>query len=341
MVLQLVMPHVGSCLPADLAGGGGAGDVMPISITKPVGQGPLARNLPEDVRTIQDALNQVTQKGIAGGPVPLLVVDGLIGPKTNAAILKFQREQVKTINPDGLVEPGKQTILKLNELVAPISRADLNAKLAKALPIAKAALAAAIANLRAVISQGPAPGPSAIAADRLNRHFALNKLNAAAQSDARVTLFETYSEMALVINEPTLFDIFGTNDAFDVDKANAKIALTTSQGVFEPAQDENGDPNKARRIRLGLGFFAPNVTANFAAHIIVHELTHFTGRRDGQRIVDNGRGWFDDVFIKPLSPAARLTNADSYASFAEECRSNSSAKPPFVKTAPGGLGGAR
>lgn len=340
MGLQLVMPAVGSCLPAGAASGG-EGDITPIAITKPVGQGPLARNLPEDVRTIQDALNQVTAKGETGGPMPPLVVDGLIGPKTNGAIVKFQRERVKTINPDGLVEPGKQTILKLNEIVAPVSKFDLNAKLAVALPIARASLAAAIANLRAVITQGPAPGASAVAADRLNRHFAIGTLNASQQSEARVTLFETYSEMALVVNDPQLFDMFGTIDAFDVDKANAKIALTTSQGVFEPITDEAGEPNKARRIRMGLGFFAPSVTPQFAAYIIVHELAHFTGRRDGQRIGDNGRGWFDDVFIKPLSANARLTNADSYASFAEECRTNSAAKPPFVRTAPGGLGGAR
>lgn len=339
-MLQLVMPAVGSCVPSGQSRNG-AGDVTPISIAKPVGQGPLARNLPDDVRTIQDALNQVTQKGVAGGPMPLLVVDGLIGPKTNAAIVKFQREQVKTINPDGLVEPGKQTILKLNELVAPVSKFDLNGKLAVALPIVRASLAAAIANLRAVISQGPAPGPSAVAADRLHRHFAIDTLNASRQSEARVTLFETYSEMGLVVNDPQLFDMFGAIDAFDVDKANAKIALTTSQGVFEPVTDETGQLNPARRIRMGLGFFAPNVTPPFAAYIIVHELAHFTGRRDGQRIADNGRGWFDDIFIKPLSANARLTNADSYASFAEECRANSPAKPPFVRTAPGGLGGAR
>jgi len=83
------------------------------------------------------------------------------------------------------------------------------------------------------------------------------------------------------------------------------------------------------------------VTTDFAAFILIHELAHFTSRRDGQIIDDNGRGWFDDTFIKPLSAAQRLLNADSYASFAHECRTGSAAKPPFVRTAPGGLGGAR
>ncbi len=331
----LVMPAVGSCVPMATLPTGAAG---PIAIEKPVGRGPLARNVPADVRIIQDALNQVTVKGEAGGPMPLLAVDGIKGPKTQAAIDNFQRVQVKAINPDGLVEPGKQTILRLNEIVAPLSKFDLNAKLAAALPLVRMALAAAIQNLIAIITSGPGPtGPAATAGDRLTRHF---RLDATDTSGGRVILFETYSEMALVVNQPDLFNMFGAIDAFDVDPGNAKIALTTGQGVFEPPLKDGAD-NPARHIRLGLGFFAPSVTPEFAAFILIHELAHFTGRRDGEQIVDNGRGWFDDTFIRPLTKEQRLLNADSYASFAQECRTGSAVKPPFVRTAPGGLGGAR
>lgn len=334
----LVMPAVGSCILTSILPTGAAG---PITIFKPVGQGLLARNLPEDVKTIQEALNQVTVRGVAGGPMPFLAVDGIKGPKTQAAILNFQRVQVPEIHTDGLVEPGKQTILRLNAIVAPVSKFDLNAKLATSLPLVRAAFAAAIRNLTAIITSGPGtPGPAATAEDRLNRHFRLNALDASGQSAGRVSLFETYSEMALVVNRPDLFDMFGAIDAFDVDPQNAKIALTTAQGVFEPPLKDGAD-NPARHIRLGLGFFAPNVTPDFAAFILIHELAHFTSRRDGQLIVDNGRGWFDDTFIKPLSAAQRLLNADSYASFAHECRTGSAVKPVFVQTAPGGLGGAR
>jgi len=334
----LVMPSLGSCISTSTLPTGAAG---PIAISKPVGQGQLARNLPDDVKTIQEALNQVTVQGEAGGPMPFLAVDGIKGPKTQAAILNFQRVQVKAINPDGLVEPGKKTILRLNEIVAPVSKFDLNAKLAASLPLVRAALAAAIQNMTAIITSGPGtPGPAASAEDRLNRHFVLNTLGASGQSEGRVNLFETYSEMALVVNQPDLFNMFGAIEAFDVDPGNAKIALTTVQGVFEPLL-KNGVDNPARHIRLGLGFFAPAVTPDFAAFILIHELAHFTSRRDGKIIGDHGRGWFDDTFIKPLGAAKRLLNADSYASFAQECRTGSAAKPPFVKTAPGGLGGAR
>lgn len=333
----LVMPSVGSCIQTlTLPAGGG-----PIAISKPVGQGPLARNIRDDVKTIQEALNQVTVKGIAGGPIPFLVVDGIKGPKTQTAILKFQQVQVKSVRADGLVEPGQQTILRLNELVAPISKFDLNAKLATSLPLLRVALAAAIQNLTMVITGGTSlTGPSALAEDRLNRHFKLKTLDAFSQSTARVNLFGTYSEMLLVVNQPDLFNMIGSIDAFDVDPKNAKIALTTAQGVFEPPLID-GEDNPARHIRLGLGFFTPNVTSDFAAFILIHELAHFTSRRDGALIVDKGRGWFDDAFIKPLGATQRLLNADSYASFAQECRVGSAARPSFVKTAPGGLGGAR
>ena len=333
----LVMPAVGSCiLTSTLPSGGG-----PIAISGPVGQGALARNIPADVKTIQEALNQVTVRGEAGGPMPFLVVDGIKGPKTQAAILNFQQVQVRSIHADGLVEPTKQTILRLNEIVAPISKFDLNAKLATSLPLVQAALFSAIQNVTAVITSGPGPtGFAAVAEDRLKRHFSLNTLDPSGQSAGRVNLFETYSEMALVVNQPELFNMFGAIDAFDVDPTNARIALTTTQGVFEPPLRDGAD-NPARHIRLGLGFFAQNVTDDFAAFILIHELSHFTGRRDGQFIVDKGRGWFDDAFIKPLSADQRLLNADSYATFAHECRTGVSVKPGFVKTAPGGLGGAR
>lgn len=341
----LVMPCTGSCMPERLMGFGTAGSFTnsgnggggSVGISKPVGQGGAARNIPEDVRTIQDALNRVTEKGVAGGPMPLLDVDGLCGPKTNAAILKFQRTQVGVA--DGLVEPNKQTILKLNEILNPVAREDMEAKVRAALPFVSRALNAALANLTAIISQGPAPGAPATAADRLDRHFKVGSLNESAQSTARVDLFRTYTRMSASILRPELFDMAAT-DNFEVDRSNAKIALTRSQGFFEEGQVSE-DGRRLDQIQLGYGFFASNVTDEFAAFIIIHELAHFIGHADGRNIVDNGRGWFDDAFIKPLSADDRLTNADSYAGFSWECGANSSVKPPFVKTAPGGLRGAR
>lgn len=332
-----VMPAAGSCQLVELISSGSSAG--PISISKPVGRGPLARNQPDDVRTIQDALNQVTVKGVAGGPMPFLAVDGICGPKTNAAISRFQQVHLKIF--DGLIEPNKKTIIKLNEFVDPVSDEDLKAKVRLALPIVGQALTAALLNLQAIITSGPAlTGPAATAADRLNRHFLLDTLSSSDQSTARVDLFRSYTRFSTLILNPAVFNIDAV-DEFDLDKKNPRIALTTGKGFFEDGETDNVTNKKLDRIHLGLGFFAPTVTPEFAAFIIIHELSHFVGHSDGQFIVDNGRGWFDDIFIKPLSAKRRLANADSYATFAHECRVGSPVKPPFVQTAPGGLGGAR
>lgn len=87
--------------------------------------------------------------------MPFLAVDGIKGPKTQAAIFNFQRVRVPQIHAGGLVEPGQQTILRLNAIVAPVSKFALNAKLATSLPFVRTALAAAIRNLTAMITGGP------------------------------------------------------------------------------------------------------------------------------------------------------------------------------------------
>ena len=81
----------------------------PLSITASVGMG--AVNNADDVSTVQELLNVVPPD--QGGPVPPLAVDGLIGPNTIKAINKFQIKQLGF--QDGRVDPGKDTIKRLNE----------------------------------------------------------------------------------------------------------------------------------------------------------------------------------------------------------------------------------
>ena len=93
----------------------GAGPVAPpqsIVIRGSVGR--FGQNNAADARTIQNALNGVAQS--QGGPLPQLKVDGVAGPKTIAAIEKFQRAQFPGLTPDGLISPAKRTIDRLNAL---------------------------------------------------------------------------------------------------------------------------------------------------------------------------------------------------------------------------------
>lgn len=59
-----------------------------VRITAPVGDGARCRNLPNDVRTIQTALNRFGP--VDGGPLPRLDPDGICGPLTKGAIHRFQ-----------------------------------------------------------------------------------------------------------------------------------------------------------------------------------------------------------------------------------------------------------
>lgn len=73
-------------------------------------------NRTADVKTVQRLLNQVP--AAKGGPVTPLVVDGICGKITIAAIRKFQ--QAYAAPSDGCVDPGGRTIQFLNAWSVPL-----------------------------------------------------------------------------------------------------------------------------------------------------------------------------------------------------------------------------
>jgi len=77
------------------------------TIVGSVGSGGI--NGTKDTMTIQYLLNCVPQT--KGGPMVELVVDGILGPKTIAAIKAFQKANLPFA--DGRVDPGKQTFVAL------------------------------------------------------------------------------------------------------------------------------------------------------------------------------------------------------------------------------------
>ena len=79
---------------------------MVIIIHASVGRGGVNRF--EDVRVVQELLNKHRR--------PLmqpLTLDGIVGPKTIAAIEAFQRRVLSTIQPDGRVDPDGPTVRAL------------------------------------------------------------------------------------------------------------------------------------------------------------------------------------------------------------------------------------
>ena len=84
---------------------------MPKTITASVGLN--GKNKDPDTRIIQELLNKVP--AVQGGPKVALDIDGICGPLTRGAIQKFQLHHFGWSGADGRVDPGMQTLAKLNE----------------------------------------------------------------------------------------------------------------------------------------------------------------------------------------------------------------------------------
>lgn len=108
-----------------------------------------APNRKQDVRTVQYLLNRVP--GAEGGPNELLEMrSGICGPKTRAAIKKFQQAQFGW--SDTRVDPKKATMRKLNEFddritdkVIVTNRRVLDAKYGSGVTVVDAAVAGVVA----------------------------------------------------------------------------------------------------------------------------------------------------------------------------------------------------
>jgi peptidoglycan hydrolase-like protein with peptidoglycan-binding domain len=234
-----------------------------IGIDLPVGSGFKAKNLDSDVRTIQKALNQI--KPLHGGPTVPLAVDGKCGPKTNSAIWNFQFKQFKAKGADGLIEPGKQTIQRIHQLlfsnapVDPSANEAIRKRVVAHLGLVAKSVHAAQATLLLANSPGGAVdmGQSAAKA-RLDRHFALNTLSSAARAQAIRDIHGVFTMYSNVLSMP---GALGRRAFFAIDDSE------------------------------------------FCAFIMLHEMAHFVGFPGGGLIDDNGRGWFTDDTHRPAAGA--------------------------------------
>ena len=337
-IKPLIMHEDGLCRTDNLSNALPATDQL-ISIDQPVGQGFKAKNLDKDVRTIQESLNKIPP--IHGGPKIALVVDGKCGPKTNKAIQDFQLKQFELKGMDGLIEPGKQTINRINQLlfsalpIDPAVEAQIVAKLVSHIGLAARAIHAAQTNL--LLATSPAGGLDlgrTAANSRVDRHFALDTLKTGREQAIQriLAVFNMYANVLLM---PTAIvpGALGVNAFVTDPTGDPRIAFTFANGFLRNGQVEPTKNIPLDRIFLGRRAFFAISDAELCAFIMLHEMAHFVGFPDGTFIIDNGRGWFTDDTIKPLSADKRLHNADSYATFATECRTGSSAKPHYVKAA--------
>lgn len=316
-------------------GGGGAPAPAPtpggaVVIRNPVGN--RGRNEMDDVTTIQSALVRIGP--VQGGQGPQFEVDGRCGPKTINAIQQFQLKHFGWSGADGLVEPGRQTIQKMNQLLpaaapaqavqqstgeeGPLSAAELTAATSLAQRWILAAQANIIAAVPLIESSGTSGGLQTFSRESrlrlLNKHFQIDGHGIPRQ---RVNfILKVFDRMRQVFQRPA--GMWG-NSAFEPDPLNTpKVAAYTWWGGFYKGGQFRQDGK--HKIRLDTIYFCPALkkfNPDIHAFVVVHELAHFVGYPeyiDDHAYNFQGKG----AKLKGLNPQLRMLNAESYSNFAYE-----------------------
>jgi Putative peptidoglycan binding domain/Lysine-specific metallo-endopeptidase len=307
------------------------GEGIPLSASVGVG----GKNNDPDVRTIQDALNRVPID--QGRAAPLLKVDGICGAKTRNAIGAFQVKQFGWSHADGKVDPFARTHLKLSELVGkPFRKPDqvMVDGMLKHLTLAMNYIAAAKVNLLgavASVDQKDDPGPISVfgreSRMRLsNRHFRIDDYSPFERKAKLEHAMWVFDRMSMVFQRPG--GLWGPM-SFAPDQTQDRSYAYTFMGGF----DRGGTIQKG--VRLDTIYFCTKSFAvldfpDMAAHIIVHELSHFVGGKTAG-IDDFAYGSAESDNEKRLNHYQKLHNADCYANFAREAFFGIRPKPSWQR----------
>ena len=340
--MLFVNKHInGICEKGALAGIGG--DLPPaivgkITISASVGKGGV--NLPHDTVTIQNALNQVPLG--KGRPNPLLAVDAKCGPKTIKAIGEFQLKHFGWSGADSLVEPNRQTIKKLNEVLGTSLAAKPGTASPLLQPVVLPDLTPGLTRARKYISNAQRHldfassvvdgADSAGTATReekmrmLNKHYSIDNIPALFRRRVFNIIRNVFFRMDQVFRRPG--GLWGA-EAFEPDPSNNKkeLAFTNFGGYFRNGQrgfTPKGVPIRFDTIYICAAFSTlTNVDEQALLHI--HELAHFTGSPE---LIDDHAYNFQGDKINRLPPPLKVLNAESYSNFAWEV-SNPGTRPPL------------
>jgi hypothetical protein len=284
-------------------------------------------NFSSDVVKIQDALNQVPPE--KGGASPKLDPDCKCGPKTKNAIQSFQIKHFGWKGSDGLIEPGKQTLAKLNEILGKTGRSggsqDLVAR--SVIQLALNFVAAARFNMLSASpvvdskdsSIGGLPAFSRESLMRLlNKHFSLDSFQNRRKTFNKIQ--NAYDHMTQIFRRPG--GLWGAA-IFERDPIDELAwAYVSGGGYFKPGQTQY---YKGKKLRLDSVYlctrFLDNVDQHLQAFVVVHELAHFVAQY--AEIADyayNREGSPRGAKVKNLSPELKILNAECYANFAYEAR---------------------
>lgn len=290
-------------------------------------------NLPDDVRKIQEALNKIPPS--KGGPTVPLAVTGISDERTWQAIHAFQRHHFGWSGADGKVDPGRQTLAKINEIIGTNESRDvpfLVAMLAHyelALRGIRAAHSKVIIALSVVnTGNGSDVSGRATAMDSLNRHFHVDDYPPGMRNQVLMMIYNVYDTMLNVFaapgaEGPEIFKLDTTG------KINS-IAWTTINGAYRKGESWNGV--RADRIYFSKESIEAINNSDYVAYIIKHEMAHFVGVSPVNHIWDYALGWYSDPALQAISPDKKLMNADCYANFAHESRTGDSSRPAWLRT---------
>jgi peptidoglycan hydrolase-like protein with peptidoglycan-binding domain len=301
-------------------------------ITGSVGAG--GANAKADVILVQELLNSVPPS--EGGPTLLLAEDGIVGPKTQAAINKFQSKVLP--HPDGRIDPAGPTIKALTGLIC-----DSPAVLPGRLGL--------IARPNQAAGTPPAPAPNPVAGQATAEGKKILKDLEPRIHSLRFKLTHQFPPTVAFLNKhfatggskitPTEIGFVQrivSRIHFHVARFNAfGIQLIENVILFDPKDNVNlgwtvrgGDKLSTKQFQIyaqgGKTMKAPGqsvfVTNGFAAQTgfnkhwtVLHEMAHFVGPRDGTGIeVDDHAYAFSNKFLT-LSKFQKLHNAETISLF--------------------------
>ncbi|MGI8813202.1 MAG: peptidoglycan-binding protein [Pyrinomonadaceae bacterium] len=290
------------------------GGLSASSIRASVGQGGF--NIHDDARKIQRLLSLVSPPD--GGPVQALKEDGIVGPKTLAAIKAFQTRQ--GTGHDGRIDPGGETLRRLNNLPKPALAAKNAARMARVTRLMPDLLAmsekARFGVDRAIdfLQLGQSGlGTSQKAFDIANLYFAFGNQPAGASIAELSFIRTTYLRVRTVIGRR--FDANTAGSPFGV-----SVFTIDPLGLNDVAYSrrQSADDNREiPEVHSGLIYLCDKsdiVPADLLPHVLFHELIHFVDDENGGRAIDDAGKYREKAMKAPH--LIRMRNADNFALFA-------------------------
>jgi len=290
------------------------GSVSASVIGKSVGQGGF--NVQDDVRKIQRLLNLVSVGD--GGPIIPLKEDGIIGPKTLAAIKAFQLRQ--STGHDVRVDPGGATLQRLNSIPKTALAVKNAARLLRVTQLMPDLIAMSeqartgIERAMDFVQLGQsAIGTSKNSFDIANLYFAFGSQASGATLAEMNFIRTTYQRVRTVLGRR--FDANTAGSPFGIN-----VFTIDPLGLDDVAysQTQKGDNNRPiPEVHAGLIFLCDKcdiIPRDLLPHVLFHELIHFVDDEDGGRNIGD-EGKYREKALRAPHPI-RMRNADNFALFA-------------------------